>query len=81
MSGQFIIDECNIELNPDQLDDGSGVINIDYVEDGQVTSTGGYVMVRSEDNFIVVTIIDANGDLVWENAIPNRRMLIQSEEV
>ena len=81
MSGQFIIDECNIELNPDQLDDGSGVINIDYVEDGQVTSTGGYVMVRNEDGEIVVTIIDAHGDLVWETAVSNKRMLIQSEAV
>ena len=81
MSGQFIIDECNIELNPEQLDDGSAVVNVDYVEDGQVTVTGGYVIVRNEDGKIAVTIIDARGDLVWETAVSNKRMLIQSEAV
>lgn len=80
MSGTFIIDEHNVVLNADELDDGSAVINIDYVDNGDIVQTGGYIIVRNEDGFIITTVINANGDVVQETVVELRRMLVQEDE-
>ena len=51
-------------MTTDELDDGSCVINFDQQDDGSIVNTGGYVIVRQEDNGFVITAIDGQGDVV-----------------
>lgn len=53
-------------MNSEQLDDGSQVINFDLVDDDEVVHTGGYVMVRQEDDGFVIVSIDGEGNVVNE---------------
>jgi hypothetical protein len=57
-------------MTGDQLDDGSLVINFDQQDDNGICNTGGYVMVRQEDEGFVTTIFDGQGNLVNEYVMP-----------
>lgn len=57
-------------MNSEQLDDGSQVINFDLVDDDEVVHTGGYVIVRQEDEGFIITAIDAEGYVVNEYTMP-----------
>lgn len=63
-------------MQAEQLDDGSIAVNFDNVdhESGQV-DTGGYVMVRDEDGYIIVTMFDKEGNVVFENATEKTRLV------
>lgn len=56
-------------MNSEQLDDGSQVINFDLVDD-EVVHTGGYVIVRQEDDGFIITAIDGQGYVVNEYTMP-----------
>lgn len=56
-------------MNSEQLDDGSQVINFDLVDD-EVVHTGGYVIVRQEDEGFIITAIDGQGYVVNEYTMP-----------
>ncbi len=53
-------------MSGDQLDDGSLVINFDQQDDNGICNTGGYVIVRQEDEGFIITAIDGQGDVVNE---------------
>jgi hypothetical protein len=53
-------------MTGDQLDDGSLVINFDQQDDNGICNTGGYVIVRQEDEGFIITAIDGQGDVVNE---------------
>ena len=53
-------------MTGDQLDDGSQVINFDLVDDDEIVQTGGYVMVRQEDDGFVIVSVDGEGNVVNE---------------
>lgn len=56
-----------IIMTGDQLDDGSQVINFDLQDDeGSIVNTGGYVIVRQEDEGFVISCINGQGDVVNE---------------
>jgi hypothetical protein len=57
-------------LTRDELDDGSLVINFDQHDDGSIVNTGGYVMVRQEDDGFIITAFDGQGNLVNEYNMP-----------
>jgi hypothetical protein len=62
-----------IVMTPDELDDGSVVINFDVTDDYNIpTKQGGYVMTRKdeEDNCFYVTVINADGDVLSETQVP-----------
>jgi len=62
-----------IVMTPDELDDGSVVINFDVTDEYNIPSyQGGYVMARKdeEDNCFYVTVINADGDVVSETQVP-----------
>ena len=63
-------------MQAEDLDDGSIAINFDNVdhESGKV-DTGGYVMVRDEDGYIIVTMFDKDGNVVFENATEKARLV------
>ena len=61
----------NILMKTDRLDDDSVVVNFDVEDDGgEVVKVGGYVHIRQEDNQFVVTIFNAEGDILSEVNIP-----------
>jgi hypothetical protein len=53
-------------MTGDQLDDGSLVINFDQQDDNGICNTGGYVIVRQEEEGFIITAIDGQGDVVNE---------------
>ena len=53
-------------MSGDELDDGSLVVNFDQQDDNGICNTGGYVIVRQEENCFVITCIDGQGDVVNE---------------
>jgi hypothetical protein len=62
-----------IVMTPDELDDGSVVINFDVTDDYNIPSyQGGYVMARKdeEDSCFYVTVINADGDVLSETQVP-----------
>jgi hypothetical protein len=62
-----------IAMNTDELDDGSVVINFDVTDDYNiVTRTGGYVMVRqdNDDECFYVATFNLKGDVVSESSVP-----------
>ena len=62
-----------IVMTPDELDDGSVVINFDVTDDYNIpTRQGGYVMTRQDedDKCFYVTVFNANGDLLSETVVP-----------
>jgi len=62
-----------IVMTPDELDDGSVVINFDITDDYNIpTKQGGYVMTRQdeEDKCFYVTVFNANGDVLSETVVP-----------
>ena len=56
-------------MNGEQLDDGSQVINFDLVDDDEVVHTGGYVIVRQEDEGFVITSFDGEGNVINEHTV------------
>jgi hypothetical protein len=63
-------DYDEIQMNPDTLDDGSVVVNFDVYENNQVIKTGGYVMVRKEDDHFMITVFDTEGNVESETNLP-----------
>ena len=61
-----------IIMSVDNLDDGSAVINFDLYDNEQdmVVKTSGYVMSRQEDDHFVVTVFDAEGEVLSETLVP-----------
>lgn len=57
-------------MSGDQLDDGSLCINFDMQDDNGICNTGGYVLVRQEDEGFVTSIFDGQGNLVNEHMMP-----------
>jgi len=57
-------------MTGDQLDDGSLVINFDQQDDDIIVNTGGYVMVRQEDDGFIITAFDGQGNVVNEYNMP-----------
>jgi hypothetical protein len=57
-------------MTGDQLDDGSLVINFDQQDDDGICNTGGYVMVRQEDDGFIITACDGQGNIVNEYNMP-----------
>jgi hypothetical protein len=57
-------------MTGDQLDDGSLVINFDQQDDNGICNTGGYVLVRQEDEGFIITAFDGQGNLVNEYNMP-----------
>lgn len=57
-------------MSGDQLDDGSLCINFDMQDDNGICNTGGYVLVRQEDEGFVTSIFDGQGNLVNEHVMP-----------
>lgn len=53
-------------MTGETLDDGSQVINFDLGDDDGIVNTGGYVMVRQEDEGFYITVFDGQGNLVNE---------------
>lgn len=53
-------------MTGDELDDGSLVINFDMQDDNGICNTGGYVMVRQEDEGFIISTFDGQGNLVNE---------------
>lgn len=53
-------------MSGDQLDDGSLVVNFDMQDDNGICNTGGYVLVRQEDEGFVITCFDGQGNVVNE---------------
>ena len=62
-----------IVMTPDELDDGSVVINFDVTDDYNIpTKTGGYVIARqdNEDKCFYVTVLDKDGEVLSETTVP-----------
>ena len=60
-----------IVMTPDELDDGSVVINFDVTDDYNIpTKQGGYVMVRKEDDHFMIIVFDAEGNVESETNLP-----------
>jgi hypothetical protein len=57
-------------MTPDELDDGSCVINFDQQDDGSIVNTGGYVMVSQDDTGFIITAIDGQGNVVNQYMMP-----------
>jgi hypothetical protein len=57
-------------MSSDQLDDGSLCINFDQQDDNGICNTGGYVLVRQEDDGFIITAFDGQGNLVNEYNMP-----------
>lgn len=60
-------------MNPDELDDGSMVINFDATDEYNIpTKQSGYVIVRQEDEdkCFIVTVFNAEGDVLSETPVP-----------
>lgn len=59
---------------PDTLDDGSGVLNFDAIDDSedQPVATSGYVIARMDHDVseFVVTVFNADGDVLSETVVP-----------
>ena len=53
-------------MNSDQLDDGSLVINFDKQDENGICNTGGYVLVRQEEEGFIISTFDGQGELVNE---------------
>jgi hypothetical protein len=57
----------NVLMKTDRLDDDSVVVNFDVEdEEGEVVGQSGYVHIRQEDDQFVVTIFNAEGDVMCE---------------
>ena len=72
-NGSGMKDYERVVMTPDELDDGSVVINFDVVDDCNIpTYQGGYVMARKDDadNCFYITVIDADGDVLSETQVP-----------
>lgn len=63
-------------MQAEHLDDDSIAVNFDSVdhESGQV-DTGGYLMVRDEDGYIIATMFDKDGNVVFEYATEKTRLV------
>jgi hypothetical protein len=62
-----------IVMTPEELDDGSVVVNFDVTDDYNIpTRQGGYVMTRKDedDKCFYVTVFNANGDVLSETVVP-----------
>ena len=62
-----------IVMTPDELDDGSVVINFDVTDDYNIpTRQGGYVIARKDevDNCFYVVIFNERGDVLSETQVP-----------
>lgn len=57
-------------MTGEKLDDGSMVINFDLMYDDEIVQTGGYVMVRQEDDGFVITSFDGEGNVINEHTMP-----------
>ena len=59
----------------DTLDDGSGVLNFDAIDDGEdhPVATSGYVMARMEEDVseFIVTVFNADGAVLSETVVPS----------
>ena len=57
----------NVLMKTDRLDDDSVVVNFDVEDElGEVIKQSGYVHIRQEDDQFVVTIFNAEGDVMCE---------------
>jgi hypothetical protein len=62
-----------IVMTPEELDDGSVVINFDVVDDYNIpTRQGGYVMARQDNNdeCFYVSVFNEQGDVLSETKVP-----------
>ena len=70
----------HFQMSGDALDDGSLVINFDLVdkEDGYdiITNYGGYLMAREEDDKVIVTMFDKDGNVLFEHSV-NKNILAE----
>ena len=61
-------------ITVDKLDDGSGVINFDVIDDNedQPIASAGYVMTRqdNENRCYIVNVFNADGDVLSETVVP-----------
>jgi hypothetical protein len=63
--------EERIEMNTEELDDGSIVVNFDKVDtNDDVIASNGYVHVCQENNRFVVIVFDAEGNVLSETVSP-----------
>ena len=62
------------KITADILDDGSGVLNFDAIDNSedQPIATSGYVMARMEEDEgeFIVTVFNADGDVLSETVVP-----------
>lgn len=69
---------AHFQMQGDELDDGSLVINFDIVdkENGYdiITNYGGYLMAREEDNKVIVNMFDKDGNVLFEHSV-NKNIL------
>ena len=66
-----------IVMTPEELDDGSVVINFDVTDDYNIpTKQGGYVMARKDeaDNCFYIVVCDEEGNVVSETQLPFKFM-------
>jgi hypothetical protein len=67
-------DYDEIQMSPDTLDDGSVVVNFDVYdnENNQVIKTGGYVMVRKDEDEkrFTILVFDKDGNSVSQTLLP-----------
>lgn len=60
----------NAIMTSDELDDGSIVINFDEEDNDGICNTGGYVLVRKEEDHFIIIAFDGLGNIVNEYAMP-----------
>ena len=63
-------DYDEIQMSPDTLDDGSVVVNFDVYDNNQVIKTGGYVMVRKDEERFTILVFDKDGNSVSQTLLP-----------
>ena len=72
---QEISDDCDeIQMIPDTLDDGSVVVNFDVYdkENNEVIKTGGYVLIRKEEDLkdFYICVFNKDGDQMSQTRLP-----------
>jgi hypothetical protein len=62
----------NIQMIPDTLDDGSVVVNFDVYEEDEVIKTGGYVLIRKEEDLqdFYICVFNKDGDQMSQTRLP-----------
>jgi hypothetical protein len=69
-----MIIENEIQLNKDELDDGSVVVSFDMWDrpNNEIVQQSGYVHIKSDedDGYFYITVYNSNGDVVSETPLP-----------